>query len=298
VAHSSDTKLLWVRSLSRNTAQPLEGTTGAAHPFWSPDGRYIGFFAGGKLLKIPADGGPVTAIADATNSRGGTWGANDMIVFAPDFQAGLLKVNAQGGGAPSPATLIDRTRHSTHRWPWFLPDGKHFIFLATSHLSGDATQNGIYFGSVDNTESRLIMASDSAAQFASGYLLWRLNSTLVAQSFDPTRGKLSGSPIPVINNLRDDVGVWRSIFAVSQNGVMVYQSGTSDSAKSRLVWFDRSGKPLEDFNPQEATVTDSRALLGSARHTALAGQQARRVRQRYRHLDAGPPAKNQNAHHL
>jgi serine/threonine protein kinase/Tol biopolymer transport system component len=262
VAHSSDTKLLWVRSLSRNTAQPLEGTTGAAHPFWSPDGRYIGFFAGGKLLKIPADGGPVTAIADATNSRGGTWGANDMIVFAPDFQAGLLKVNAQGGGAPSPATLIDRTRHSTHRWPWFLPDGKHFIFLATSHLSGDATQNGVYFGSVDNTESRLIMASDSAAQFASGYLLWRLNSTLVAQSFDPTRGKLSGSPIPVINNLRDDVGVWRSIFAVSQNGVMVYQSGTSDSAKSRLVWFDRSGKPLEDFNPQEATVTDSRALLG------------------------------------
>jgi eukaryotic-like serine/threonine-protein kinase len=261
VAHSGEAKLLWVRSLSSDSAQQLDGTAGASHPFWSPDGRYVGFFAGSKLRKIAVTGGPVSTLADAPNPRGGSWSANDVIVFAPDFQAALVKMSAQGGPA-APATVIDKTKHSTHRWPWFLPDGKHFIFLATSHFGGDSKQNGIYFGSVDSTETRLVITADSAAQYASGYLLYRANTALVAQTFDPKNGNVSGSPNPLVNNLRDDVGVWRSIFAVSQNGLMVYQTGSTDSAKSRLVWFDRSGKALADYNPQEATITDVRALLG------------------------------------
>jgi len=261
VAHSGETKLLWVRSLNSGSAQQLDGTAGAAHPFWSPDGRYVGFFAGGKLMKIAATGGPIASLADAPNSRGGSWGGNDMIVFAPDFQAALVKVSAQGGTA-TPATVLDKTKHSTQRWPWFLPDGKHFIFLATSHTGGDPKQNGIYFGSVDSTESHLVVATESAAQYASGYLLYQANTALVAQPFDPQNGTLSGSPIPLVNNLRNDVGVWRSIFAVSQNGLMVYQAGSADSARSHLVWFDRSGKELADYDPQETTINDVRALLG------------------------------------
>jgi eukaryotic-like serine/threonine-protein kinase len=261
VAHSGETKLLWVRSLSSDSAQLLDGTEGASHPFWSPDGHFLGFFAGGKLMKIAATGGPVVAVADALNSRGGSWSTDDVIVFAPDFQGALVKVRAQGG-ATAPATVIDKTKHSTHRWPWFLPDGKHFIFLATSHTGGDPNQNGIYFGSVDSTETHLVITADSAAQYASGYLLYRANSALVAQTFDPKNGNLSGSPIPLVNSLRDDVGVWRSIFAVSQNGLMVYQIGGADSLKSRLVLFDRSGKALADYDPHEATITDTRALLG------------------------------------
>ncbi|MGA7078034.1 MAG: protein kinase [Terriglobales bacterium] len=261
VAHSGENKLLWVRSLSSDAAQALDGTAGASHPFWSPDGRYIGFFAGGKLMKIPSTGGPLATVADAPNSRGGTWGANDVIVFAPDFLGALMKASAEGG-AVSPATVLDKTKHSTQRWPWFLPDGKHFIFFATSHTGGDAKQNGIYFGSVDSTQTHLVIATDSAAQYASGYLLYHVNTALVAQPFDPQSGTLSGSAISLVNNLRNDVGVWRSIFAVSQNGVMIYQAGTADSAKSRLVWFDRSGKTLSDYDPQEATITDPRALLG------------------------------------
>jgi serine/threonine protein kinase/Tol biopolymer transport system component len=260
VAHSGETKLLWVRSLNRDSPQALDGTAGAAHPFWSPDGRYIGFFASGKLMKIPAAGGPIASLADAPNSRGGSWG-NDVIVFAPDFASGLEKVSAQGGTA-TPATVLDKTRHSTQRWPWFLPDGRHFIFLATSHTGGDPKQNGIYFGSVDSTESRLLVATESAAQYASGYLLYQVNTALVAQPFDPQRGVLSGSAIPLVNNLRDDVGVWRSIFAVSQNGLMVYQAGSADSARSHLVWFDRTGKELADYDPQETTINDVHALLG------------------------------------
>src|SRR6202167_1974299 len=261
VAHSGETKLLWVRSLSSDSGQALEGTAGAAHPFWSPDGRNIGFIAGGKVMRIAATGGPIATVADAPNSRGGSWSANDVIVVAPDFVGPLAKVNAQGGAA-EPATIMDRTRHTTHRWPWFLPDGKHFIFLATSHTGGDPKQNGIYFGSIDSTEARLVLATDSAAQYASGYLLHRANTALVAQPFDPTHGTLSASPIPLVNNLRDDVGVWRSLSSVSQNGLMVYQLGSTDSAKSHLVMFDRSGKTLADYDPQENTTANVRALVG------------------------------------
>ncbi|HVR21847.1 MAG TPA: protein kinase [Candidatus Polarisedimenticolia bacterium] len=256
-AHSGETKLLWVRSLSGDSAQALEGTLGAAHPFWSPDGRYLGFFAGGKLMKISANGGPVAALADAPNARGGSWGANDVIVFAFDFQGPLLKVSAEGG-TPSPATVLDRAKHSTHRWPWFLPDGKHFIFLANNHTGGDPKQNGIYFGSVDSSETHLVVATTSAAQYASGYLLYRANNALVAQLFDPAEGNISGSAAPLVNNIRDDVGVWRSIFAVSRNGLMVYQVGSAAAANRRLIWFDRSGKALADYDPQETTVIDVR----------------------------------------
>jgi serine/threonine protein kinase/WD40 repeat protein len=257
VAHSIESKLLWVRSLNSDFARPLDGTSGAAHPFWSPDGTYIGFFAGGKLMKIAAAGGPIATLADAPNPRGGTWSINDVIVFEADYMGGLMKVSAQGGAA-EPATVLDRTKHSTHRWPWFLPDGKHFLFLATNHTGGDPKQNGIYFGSVDNNETHLIVTADSGAQYASGYLLYRADTALVAQPFEPHSGTLSGSASPLVNNLRDDVGVWRSIFSVSQNGHMIYQIGSASAVKSRLIWFDRTGKQLTEFSPEEKGIVDVR----------------------------------------
>jgi eukaryotic-like serine/threonine-protein kinase len=257
VAHSGEIKQLWVRSLGSDSAQALDGTAGAAHPFWSPDGRFIGFFAGGTLMKIASTGGPIATLADAPNPRGGSWSANDMIVFASDFQGALVKVSAQGG-LTAPATVLDKTVHTTHRWPWFLPDGKHFIFFATNHTGGDPKRNGVYFGSVDNLETRLIVATDSAAQYASGYLLYRANTALVAQPFRPQKGILSGSATALVNSVREDVGVWRSIFSVSENGVMVYQAGSAASANSRLVWFDRAGKALDEYDPHEATIIDVR----------------------------------------
>jgi serine/threonine protein kinase len=272
VAHSNESKLLWVRSLSTDFAKPLDGTSGAAHPFWSPDGRYLGFFAGGKLMKIPADGGPIATLADAPNPRGGTWSINDVIVFEGDYTGGLMKVNAQGGVAEL-ATVLDRTKHSTHRWPWFLPDGKHFLFLATNHTGGDPKQNGIYFGSLDNKETRLIVNTESAAQYASGYLLYRANTALVALPFDPQSGTLSGSAIPLVNNLRDDVGVWRSIFSVSQNGLMTYQIGSASSVKSRLMWFDRAGNSVPECDPEEKGIVDVR-LSPDNKKAAFAGATA------------------------
>jgi dipeptidyl aminopeptidase/acylaminoacyl peptidase len=153
---------------------------------------------------------------------------------------------------------MDKQKHTTHRWPWFLPDGKHFLFLATSHNGGDAKTSGIYFGSVDDTEARLVVATDSAAEFASGYLLYRANTALVAQPFDPESGKLSGSPRPLVNNIRYDAGVWRSVFAVSQTGFIVYQASAATSGGSRLAWVDRSGKQLGAVSDPENMATDVR----------------------------------------
>jgi serine/threonine protein kinase len=279
VAHSGETKLLWVRSLSAESAQPLDGTAGAAHPFWSPDGRYIGFFAGGKLMKIAATGGPAVAITDVPNSRGGSWSANDVIVFAPDFQGALLKVSAQGG-TTAPATVLDKTKHSTHRWPWFLPDGKHFIFLATSHTGGDPKQNGVYFGSVDSTETHMVIATDSAAQYASGYLLYRATTALVAQPFDPQKGSLSGTVIPLVNNLRDDVGVWRSIFLrlpERTHGLPTRQCrfGQKPPGAVRPLWQAARGLRSSGDYYHRCTRTAGRAGCPS-----LAGQQAGRICQR------------------
>jgi len=257
VAHSSDKKMLWIRLLNSDTAQPLEGTQGAMHPFWSPDGRYVGFFANGKLSTIAASGGAVSVLADAPNARGGTWGADNVILFSPNFLGELEKVSAQGG-TPAPATVIDKGKHTTHRWPWFLPDGKHFIYLAANHTGGDASQNGIYFGSVNGAETHMVIASDSAAQYASGYLLYHASTALVAQPFDPESGKLSGSPVPLVSNIRYDAGVWRSIFATSQNGTFIYQAGNAATAGSRLVWFDRGGKELGSYDVGDNATIDVR----------------------------------------
>jgi serine/threonine protein kinase len=257
VAHSAEDKSLWVRSMAEDASQRLDGTQGAMHPFWSPDGQSIGFFAAGKLRKIAATGGPVSVLADAGNPRGGTWGGNDWIVYTPDFQMALSKVNVQSGTATA-ATVLDKQKHTTHRWPWFLPDGKHYLFLATSHLGGDLKQNGIFFASVDNTETRFVVSTDSAAQYASGYLLYRSNMALVAQPFDPATGKLSGAATPLINNVRFDDGVWRGIFSISQNGRMLFQAGNAAIAGNRMVWLDRKGKELDAVNDRSYSTFDLR----------------------------------------
>jgi hypothetical protein len=127
-----------------------------------------------------------------------------------------------------------------------------------------------YFGSVDSLETHLVVATDSAAQYASGYLLYRANTALVAQPFDPQSGTLSGSATALVNSVRDDIGVWRSIFAVSQNGLMIYQAGSATSARSLFVWFDRLGKALAEYDPHEPTVVDVRDVRLSPDNKRLA----------------------------
>src|SRR5947209_8352650 len=221
------------------------------HPFWSPDGQRLGFFTDGKLLTIAAAGGGATIVADTLVApRGGSWGANDTIIYARNYRDGLVKVSARGG-TPAQATKLDLHKHTTHRWPWFMPDGRHFVFFAGNHTRGNPAENGVYFGSVDSTDTHLVVAATASAEYASGYLLYQSQSAIVAQPFDPVKGTLSGSPVPLVNNIRYDAGVWRDIISASQNGLVAYQAGTGALGATQLTWFERTGKPLNAVGPKQ-----------------------------------------------
>ena len=243
-AHSpKERNTLWVRRLDTSVAEKLAGTEGAYAQFWSGDGKFIGFFAEGKLRKIAAAGGPVTILADAPNARGGAWSSDNLIVYAPDYRDGLWKINA-GGGDPVRATQLDLSKHSTHRWPTFLPDGKHFLFLANNHSGGRREDNGVYIGSIESTASRLVLASDAGALYSSGYLLYHQQNALIAQKFDPTRGTLSGEAMTIANDVQHDGGTFHTVFSVAQNGVLVYAPGDSSVGDKLALWMNRDGKVL------------------------------------------------------
>jgi eukaryotic-like serine/threonine-protein kinase len=235
--------VLWLRRLDSPVAMRIEGTEDALWPFFSPDGRYIAFFSHGSLNKLLLSGGSVNAVAPADNPRGGSWGTNDTILYAPNFQGPIYSVNANGG-TPVQVTKVDPTLHTTHRWPVLLPDGKHFLFYATNHRGEENTINGIYFGTLGRPETHLLLKSNAAADYASGYLLFGAQSALMAQPFDPASGTLSGQPSSVVDHVLGDVGIWRTCFAVSSNGTLIYEPGDTQGFQTRLQWYDRTGKSV------------------------------------------------------
>jgi serine/threonine protein kinase len=243
VALGSDGKTaLWVRALSASGAQQLNGTEGASFPFWSSDSRQIGFFADARLKTVDVASDAVQVLCDALFAWGGTWNRDGTIVFGPDLRGPLYRVPASGG-APAPVTRIVRKGSiQTDRWPFFLPDGKHFLYFADWSSPADPQGDGIYIGSVDAGEGKLVSAElQGNVFFASGHLLYVRARTLMAQPFDTDRLETTGSAIPLTEQeLEQRISYAIFGFSVSQNGVLVFQSA-ADSA-SRLVWYDQSGK--------------------------------------------------------
>jgi Tol biopolymer transport system component len=230
---------LWIRSLRTGEVTPLAGTEGATFPFWSADSRSIGFFSGGKLRTVDATGGPTQALADAPTPRGGTWGPDGTIVYTPDFQGGLFRVPASGG-TPKPVTEVDKAHHSTHRWPWMLPDGKHVLYLAASHLNPRSEDSGIYAVSVDGGPSTRLLASYGSAQTVPGWLLSVSEGHLVAWPFDAGRLRVTGKARRIPSDANFDYGTWRGVFSVSRDGILVYQAA-QEQARGQLQWMDVSG---------------------------------------------------------
>ena len=243
------TARIWVRPLGSLSARALEGTEGATFPFWSPDGQWIAFFsdADRKLKKISLEGGPAISLCDATFGRGGSWSPKGMILFAPSTLTGLHKI-PDSGGTPIPVTNVEGTIHTSHRWPKFLPDGQHFIYLAVNHRH-DASHDGVYLGSVDGRENKRLVSSHADAAYASGYLFFLLDDVLMAQRLDFRRGELQGELRPTVEKVVYDPTIWKAVFDVSNQGTMAYQLGGYVRG-SQLRWFDRAGNRLETIGEQ------------------------------------------------
>ena len=235
---------LWLRPLDSLAARPLPGTKGATWPFWSPDSRFIAFFADGKLKKIDLVGSPALAICDVGDARSGAWSREGTILFAPNPIAGIHSVPA-AGGAPVPVTKLDEEHgETTHRWASFLPGGRRFIYMAGAHNAAIRSEsNALYAGEIGTGLRKLLLRARSNAVYASGHLLYVRDRVLLAQPFEPIRVELTGDPAPLAEGIDYDAGFFRATFSVSENGVLVYRAGGAD-AEARLTWFDRSGKEL------------------------------------------------------
>jgi serine/threonine protein kinase len=240
VAFGTDGRqMLWLRPLGSLDARFLPGTEGASFPFWSPDSRFVGFFGQGSLKKIDVTGGLPQTLSDAPAGQGGTWNRDGLIVFAPTGAGPLYRVPASGG-TPAQATELDKSHPGSHRWPHFLPDGRHFLYLARSA----ERQNRVFLGSIDSRESREVVASDSNAVYVpSGQLLFVREGTLMIQPFHVERLETTGQPAPVLEQVQYEFVSALAAFSVSQNDVLAYRT-TSALTDFELAWFDRSGKRL------------------------------------------------------
>ena len=243
--------LLWVRPLNSLQAQPLQGTEGGAAPFWSPDGRNIGFFAGGKLKRVEASGGPPLTLADATLPRGGTWSRDGVIVFAPSINTPLVRVS-DSGGTPTPVTVLNTKRgETTHRFPCFLPDGRHFIFMSgTPFAPRENSPNAIYVGSLDSPETKRLVYTHASAIYAAGHILFLRQNTLMAQPFDTKRLEFAGDAFPIADPVLEDTGTMRDVISGSGDGTVAYAEGSTGVAH-QLVWVDRNGKEVNKVEGQE-----------------------------------------------
>ena len=258
--------MVWVRPLDTLAARAVLGTEGASYPFWSGDDKAIGFFAGGKLKSVDAAGGPVLTICDAPGPRGGTWNQDGVILFATVW-SGIQSVPSSGG-SPTRITTPNAARGElSHRWPYFLPDGTHFAFLAANFVTGSKETAAIYLGSLDAPVPKLLLLARSNAAFGSGHILFVRDRTLMAQAFDEKRLEVRGQPFPVAAQVQFDELTWRGVFACSRSGVLAYQGGNT-GGNSRLVFFDRTGKEartigaLADLNNHRVSPDGKRVAVG------------------------------------
>jgi serine/threonine protein kinase/Tol biopolymer transport system component len=227
---------LWLRQLDALTPEPMPGTDDAIYPFWSPDSRYIGFFAQGKLKKIAASGGPAQSLCNAPNGRGGSWNRDDVIVFMPDSIGGIAmqRVSAAGGVPVD----VSRTKGAA-AFPAFLPDGRHYL-----HVAAGEEQSGVYLSSLDGQENRRVLADESGVVFAAGRLLFIRENTLMAQPFDAASGQTAGEIFPVAEGVSPTSNIHYAPVSVSETGVLLYESGAGAGGSNQIAWYDRAGKLL------------------------------------------------------
>lgn len=239
VAMRDGQKAIWLRTLSASEARPLAGTEDGYAPFWSPDGRYLAYFGQQKLKKIAINGGAPELLCDAEDARGGTWGSKDAILFAPTRFSPIFAVPAGGG---TPAAVTDLGQTLSHRWPHFLPDGDHFLFVSTP--TGSASPDSrVMLGSLKDKRYKVILDAAYNVEFSEGKIFFPRDGTLNLQPFDVKTGGLTGEAVPIATDLQIDSLYSHALFSVSPSGMLVYAPG-SVSGLAQLTWFDHKGKQL------------------------------------------------------
>ena len=266
---------IWIRGIEDTTPRPLAGTDGVQYAFWSPDNRFLAFVAQNTLKKIDLSGGAPIALADAASGYarfdyGGSWGAGDVILFTPRFTperiSGLYRVSARGGGAPVPATTLGKD--TGHWWPSFLPDGRHFLYLAVRGGQPPVQLQGVFLGSLDPGEQpKLLIAEGSNAQYAQGHILFLRDGRLMAQPFDVDRLELTGDAVSLARDVATGgTTAMTGAFSVSNTGVLVYQAGPQ-LPRSQLVWLDRQGTQIKtlgseaDYGDLELSPDQTRLMV-------------------------------------
>jgi hypothetical protein len=264
---------LYLRALDDMTARPLPGTEGGMFPFWSPDSRSVAFFTADKLKRVDISGGSAVSICDGSIPRGGSWNRDGTIIAALYYNEGIFRVPA-AGGVPTAITKVDNVTYSSHRWPYFLPDGKHFLYLAVNHDAPAGPNTAVFFASVDGKENRLLFSSLSSTVYAAGHLLFMRENSLMAQPFDPAAGKFTGEPKTLHEDVQYDSSIWRANLSVSENGMMIYASGGM-AGSDILGWYDRSGKQIGsvgepatfqelELSPDEKQIAVTEANIAAA----------------------------------
>ncbi len=232
----------------------IPGTDGATYPFWSPDGTHIAFFAQGKLKQVAASGGPATNIADAPDGRGGTWGTDGTIVFAPSVNGGLSQVSPATGGAATPLKLPLRDKDSL-RFPTFLPDSGRFFYAYLDQGARGEMVAGLYVGSLDGSAPVRLLPDQSVARFVNGHILFAREETLMAQPFDAAALKLTGEAFPLAEGLTFTGNVGNTAFTTASNGTLLYLAGGGGAQEREIAWLDRSGRRAK-------TLVKQKGLLG------------------------------------
>jgi len=259
---------LWIRGLDSLAMHAVPGTEGAGAPFWSPDSRFVGFFAYGKLRTIEigtsSDYGRPHTLCDAPAGRGGAWNRDGVIIFSPNLEDAIYRVPAAGGQV-SPVTMLKRNRrHTAHRWPDFLPDGRHFLYWVRS---ADEQIQGIYIGSLDGRpdtqdDRRLLATSNNALYSEPGYVLFERDRTLMAQAVDARRLLLLGEPQRIASEVNTRIN--HASVSVSATGLLAYDTG---NATTQLAWFDRTGSRIGLVGDSEGA--DDPQLSPDERHVAF-----------------------------
>jgi Tol biopolymer transport system component len=246
VARSGDQAQLWLRPLDSPTARPLAGTERATLPFWSPDGRSIGFFSDISLKRTDIDGGSVKTLStEAAVAIGGTWNRDGTILFANNPGGPILRTSVDGAD-PVAVTRIALPQQRGHHSPHFLPDGRHFLYYVT----GTPDARGVYVGELDKPEGTRLFGADTAAVYAAtGHLLFVREGNLIAQAFDPDRLELKGSPFPIADRVTGGTSV-----SASAAGPVIYRTGPAELGQRQLVWVDRSGRETDKVVYQDTAV--------------------------------------------